>query len=258
MDWRFNKIRYIPFSVIQRIVEKNVVIVIPPTGILPINKIKTKGDTSYNLNNISEIIKIISESCKEIVGDPELYHTQAKHIKKFGEKQGENYRTKHISKIFNKNLLSLIMDYQHSTGQSETKKSAGTVDFAILFNKEKIAIGEAVNSSSQNTNNIDPNIVKHLKKLIRNYNHSTLSDLILLVYYEGNPEKFFDSYGNYRKHFAKQTAAEIKSTKSIDDISLNIVTHSSSIKIAKSIHSYSGNDENEFSIYHFYIDFSGK
>ena len=208
--------------------------------------------------NFKSVITTISESCKEIVAQPELYKTLKKHFEGILDKQRENHRTAHIISKFNNKSSKYIIENQHLTGQSETKKSAGTVDFAVFFNKEIIAKGESVNSSGQNTNSIDRNIVRHLKKLSRNYNHSSLPDLILLVYYEGSPEKFFDSYDNYRKHFAKYTAAVIKSTKPIDDISGNIVTNSSSIKIAKSIHSYSGNDENGFSIYHFYIDFSEK
>ena|GEM_PF-6829008 len=198
----------------------------------------TQPNESCNSDDlkIETSIKGLVKSIIDILADPELYHTLAKHFKKLGEKQGENHRTKHIAKIFNTNSLSLIMDYQHSTGQSETKKSAGTIDFAVLFNKEKIAIGEAVNSSAQNTDNIDPYIVGHLKKLTQNYNHSTLSNLIVLVYYEGNSEKFYDSYCNYRKHFAKCTEQVIKPTKAIDDISSDYVVNSKSIKIAKSIH----------------------
>jgi len=208
--------------------------------------------------NFKSVITTISESCKEIVAQPEQYKTLKKHFEGLLDKQRENHRTAHIISKFNNKSSQYIIENQHLTGQSETKKSAGTVDFAVLFNKEKIAIGEAVNSSGQNTNSIDQNIVRHLKKLSLNYNHSTLSDLIILIYYEGNSEKFYDSYCNYRKHFAKCTEQVIKPTKAIDDISSDYVVNSKSIKIAKSIHSYSGNDENEFSIYHFYIDFSGK
>lgn len=223
-----------------------------------LKKYSPKLSESNDKSKIESVITTISESCKEIVANPELFHTLNKHFEDQADKQRENYRTAHLISKFNNKSSQYIIKNQHLTGQSETKNSTGTVDFAVFFNKEIITIGEAVNSSVQNTKSIDRNIVRHLKKLTQNYNLSTLSDLILLVYYEGNPEKFFDSYCNYQKHFAKSTEQVIKSTKSIDDISLNIVTNSSSIKIAKSIHSYSGNDENEFTIYHFYIDFSEK
>ncbi len=209
-------------------------------------------------HNFKSVNTTISESCIEIVAHPELYRTLNKHFEILEDKQRENRRTGHIISKFNDKSSEFIIENQHLTGQSETKKSVGTVDFAVLFNKEKIAIGEAVNSSAQNTNSIDQNIVKHLKKLTQNYNRSTLSDLILLVYYEGNSGKFYDSYSNYLKHFAKSTESVINPTKAINDITSDFVTNSSSIKIAKSIHSYSGNIENEFSIYHFYIDFSEK
>ena len=46
--------------------------------------------------------------------------------------------------------------------------------------------------------------------------------------------------------------------RTIKDITKDFTINSASIKIAKSIHSYSGIGEYEFSIYHFYIDFSEK
>lgn len=223
-----------------------------------LDKYSQKLSKSNDNNKIESIIKSICESCNDILANPEQYRILKKHFEGQLDKQRENHRTGHIIIKSNDRNSEFKLENQHLTGQSETKKSAGTVDFAVLFNKEKIAIGEAVNSSGQNTKSIDQNIVRHLNKLTRNYNHSTLSDLIFLVYYEGNPEKFYDSFFNYQKHFAKCTEQVIKSTKAIDDISSDYVVNSKSIKIAKSIHSYSENDENEFSIYHFYIDFSEK
>lgn len=212
---------------------------------------------TYN-NKIDRLIRILITSCIEILAHPELYHILKKHFKDQSDKQRENHRTGHIIYKSNDKNTEFKIENQHLTGQSATKNSTGTVDFAVFFDKEKISIGEALNSSAQNTNRINQNIDRHLKKLIRNYNYSALSDLIFLVYYDGASDKFHSSFDNYRKHFEKWTELVVKPTKAINNITSDFVTNSASIKLAKSTHSYSGDTQNEFSIYHFYIDFSEK
>ena len=210
------------------------------------------------IEKIESVIKTISASCIEIVSHPELYRTLNKHFKDQSDKQRENRRTGLITTRSNDKNKEFKIENQHLTGQSETKNSTGTVDFAVFSNDERITIGEAVNFSGQNTKSVGMNIIKHLKKLTQNYNYSTHSDLIFLVYYEGVTDKFHSSYDNYLKHFVRSTGLVIYPAKTINNITKNFVKNSTSIKLAKSLHSYSGNDANEFSIYHFYIDFSEK
>lgn len=266
-DWMFNEIKRIPYGVIQEIVEKSIIISIPPSGLLPKLNSETSNKKQKSFSNvqfdlkgkIEKIINLISKSCIEIIADPELYKTLKKHFIDQHDKQRENHRTALITKKFNDKAHEFSIENQHPTGQSETKNSIGTSDFAIFANNKKIIIGEALNFSGQNSNSVDKKIIKHLQKLTVNYNQSKLDNLIFLTYYEGNPEKFYESYENYLKHFDNCTQLGFKCKNMIDDLtSAAQEVNSASVKIAKSIHSYSNNSENEFSIYHFYLDFSEK
>ena len=258
-NWMFKEIKKIPFSVIQDIVEKNVIISIPKTGIsLRLNpeKINEKQHSSTNVQIdlegiIKEIVTIISESCKEIIESPELYNILKKHSGDL-----ENRRTGLITNKFNDKAPEFSIENQHTTGQSGTKNSTGTVDFAVYFNKKKIAIGEALNFSGTNTKSVNKKIIKHLQKLVANYNYTRLGDLFLLIYFEGHCDKFHESYENYLKYFDNCTRLGSEHRNTITDMSSANVVNSASVKIAKSTHSYSNNSTNEFSIYHFYLNFS--
>ena len=257
-NWMFKEIKKIPFSIIQDIVEKNVIISIPKTGIsLRLNpeKINEKQHSSTNVQIdlegiIKEIVTIISESCKEIITSPEYYQILKNHSGDL-----ENRRTWLITNKFNDKAQKFHIENQHPTGQSRTKHSTGTVDFAIYFNKNKIVIGEALNFSGQNTKSVDQNIINHLKKLTKNYNQSTLSNLILFVYYGTNSGKFQESFENYLTHFKNCPHLGFKCRKTIMEITSDYVFNSASVKIAKSTHYYSNNSTDEFSIYHFYLNF---
>lgn len=260
-DWRFKEIKGIPFGVIQDIVNKSVIISIPKTASLQnlnpeisTKKINSFSNVQFDLKvEIKKIITIISESCIEIIASPEYYKTLKKHSGDL-----ENHRTWLITNKFNDKAQEFSIENQHPTGQSETKNSTGTVDFSISFNKKKIAIGESLNFSRLNTKSVNPKIIKHLQKLVANYNYSRLGDLFLLVYFEGHCDKFHESYKNYLKHFNSCSQVKFGCIDTIEDTTSAYEFNSTAVKIAKSIHSYSNNSENEFSIYHFYIDFSEK
>ena len=260
-NWMFKEIKKIPFSVIQDIVEKNIIISIPPTGIRLRHNPETSNEKQHSSTNvqinieakIKKIITIISESCKEIIESPELYKTLKKHS---GDM--ENHRTSHITKKIKDKVPEFSIDNQHLTGQSETKNSTGTVDFSISFDNKKIAIGEALNFSGQNTKTVNQKIIKHLQKLVANYNYTRLGDLFLLVYFEGHCDNFYMSYENYLKHFDNCAQLGFKCSNKIKDMTSDYVVNSASVRIAKSIQSYSNDCKYEFSIYHFYLDFSEK
>lgn len=265
-DWMFKEIKGIPFGVIQEIVNKNVIISIPPTASLQKYNPETSKEKQYSSSNsqldlkgkIEIIVELILESCIEIIDKPKLFGVSKDHFKDKANKQRENHRTNHIINKFNDKTPEFFIDNQHLTGQSETRNSTGTVDFAIFFDKKKIVIGEALNFSGQNTNSVNQNIINHLKKITKNYNLSTLNNLIFLVYYEGNYSKFYDSYNNYLKQLYNCTQLGFECKKKIPDKTSTYKVNSASVRIAKSIHSYSNNSENRFSIYHFYLDFSEK
>lgn len=258
-NWMFKEIKKIPFGVIQDITEKNVIISIPPTGIPPKLNPEKRNEKQHSSSsvhfdregNIEKIVTIISESCKEIIESPELYNILQKHSGDL-----ENRRTGLITNKFNDKAPEFSIENQHPTGQSGTKNSTGTVDFAVYFNKKKIAIGEALNFSGTNTKSVNQKIIKHLQKLIANYNYTRLGDLFLLIYFEGHCDKFHESYENYLKYFDNFTRLGSECRNTITDMSSANVVNSASVKIAKSTHPYSNNSTDEFSIYHFYLNFS--
>ena len=176
-NWKFKEIKKIPFSVIQDIVEKNVFISIPPTGIPMRLNSETSNEKQHSSTNgqidlkgkLEKIVTIFSQSCKEIIEQPELFKTLKKHSKDL-----ENHRTSHILNKFKDKVPEFSIDNQHLTGQSNSNNSTGTVDFAIFSDNNKIVIGEALNFSGPNTKCVNQKIIKHLQKLVTNYNYSRL------------------------------------------------------------------------------------
>lgn len=214
------------------------------------------GATKTEQNEIEKITTIIDKSSIEIADNPEYYQILIKHFDKSKDKQRENRRTFLIIEKFNdKSEPHYHAETQHETGQSNSTKSTGTADFAIYSQNEIKIKGEAVNFRGLNSNKLGADLVFHLKKLIKNYNRTAINDLFFLVYYEGKKNCFFKSFKNYKSRLNKSKEIEFTCLEVIDN-TLEFETTSSSIKIAKSIHSYSNDSKNQFNIYHFYIDFS--
>jgi len=147
--------------------------------------------------------------------------------------------------------IEFHIDYQHITGDSETKKTEGEVDFAI-FDKEKntkVTIGEAINWSGY-----DKNLINHINKLQENYNPTRLPFLMFLIYYEGETERFQEKYEYYIEKYETDKLLEYPCI-GISDITEKY-TKDDVIRIAESKHKYS--NQSGFTIFHFFIDFSEK
>lgn len=206
----------------------------------------TKSDKS---SSTVKIIKTICDNCIEIINNPEDYKIRKEKGNKF-DKERENRRTAHISHKFNDKLNPHFSSVpQYRIGLSGSGDNPGTVDLAITFGNELI-IGEALNFGDVNSNKIGKKIIEHLTKLTGNYNQSKIDNLFFFVYFEGTKD-YYKSFDNYVKNFNKTYPGT-----EITDITKDFVSNYNVVKIAKSTHSYSEDDKNQFSIYHFYIDFS--
>jgi hypothetical protein len=205
----------------------------------------TKSDKT---SSIVKIIKTICDNCVEIINNPEDYKIRKEKVNKL-DKERENRRTAHISHKFNDKLQPHFSSTpQYRIGLSGSGDNPGTVDLAITFGNELI-IGEALNFSDFNSNRIGKKIIEHLTKLTDNYNQSKMNNLFFLVYFEGSKD-FYKSFDNYMKNFNKTYPGT-----EVTDITKDFVSDYNIVKIAKSTHSYSKDNKNQFSIYHFYIDF---
>lgn len=201
-------------------------------------------------NNFEKIIEDISKVCVEIIEDPkdnaDLFQSNCS-----DNDDREDKRTRRI-KSKTKPYFEGYIDFQHKTGVSATgkQKREGTVDLAFFDKKKKrITNGEALNCQGLNSTKLNNEIIKHIDKLMENYNKSRIDNLLFLVYYEG--KKFYQSFENYIKYFEQNYP-----DSSIKEITTDFVQNSSVIKIIKSKYSYSNNSKNLFNIYHLYIDFS--
>ncbi len=210
-------------------------------------------------DSFKKLVKTIAQSIIEIIQHPEDYAIYKKHFEGKENKERENRRTSHIHHKLNDKLKPYFSSHvQHPIGQSKERKSSGTVDFAIFFANTFLTIGEAVNTIGSNDNDIIKNIKEHLDKLTDNYNTSKIDTLLSFVYYEENgsgKSNFFGSFKNYYNHL-KEYAPSGYSCIDVKEVTSEYETKHSSIKILKSTHSYSNNDEDLFNVYHFYIDFS--
>jgi hypothetical protein len=200
-------------------------------------------------SSINKIVKTICENCVEINNHPEDYKIKKEEGDQY-DRERENRRTSHISHKFNDKLKPYFFSIsQYRIGLSGSGENPGMVDLAITFGNELI-IGEALNFSDLNSKKLGEQVIKHLKKLTGNYNQSKMDILLFLVYFEGNKD-YYKSFENYLKMFNKKYPGT-----EITEITKDFSKNSSVVKIAQSNHSYSNDNKNQFTIYHFYIDFS--
>jgi hypothetical protein len=212
--------------------------------------------TSSLDGEFKKVITAIVESGIEIIDNPEYYKLLANHFEKGENNQRENSRTFHFSEKLNGKLKpNYNSETQHETGKSGTSKSTGTVDISISSHNATITKCEAVNFRGLNSNKLGADLIFHLNKLMRNYNASSIKNLCFLVYFEGSKSNFFKSFGNYKYRINRCDKLEYTCFK-VKDITSEFVTNSNAVKVLKSTHSYSKDNENLFNVYHFYFDFS--
>lgn len=209
-------------------------------------------------SKVEFILKTIAQSCIEIIGNPEHFKILAKHYVNQENKEKENHRTRTINEKL-KDKTGYYIDNQHITGQSQSRKSEGIADYAIMDSeKNKIIVAEAINIKGLNSNKISKDLIVHLNKLANNYNQTKLDNLLFLVYYEGNTINFQTSFENYKRHFSTSKGLNYQCNQ-MEDVTDLFLENQNVVKIGKSIHSYSKEKKSTiFYTYHFYIDFSDK
>ena len=141
-------------------------------------------DTRKCLNK-EELLKDICLACKMLHGSKEIL------------RKGENNYNTYIRDL----LRSKGYDVSDQTfrGESESKKQIGEIDFEIMKTTEvPFAIFEALNMQSFSANQREY-FIKHLTKLIDNYNPMGVSISFLVSYIKCQKEKFDECYMNYKK-----------------------------------------------------------
>lgn len=136
--------------------------------------------------NKEELLKDICVACRLLQGS-----------KKILEKGENNYNT-YIRDIL-KGKGYEVAD-QTLNGESESKKQIGEIDFEIMKTSEiPFAIVEALNIYGS-TDSQKEYFLKHLKKLLDNYNPMGIPITFLVSYVNCQKEQFDEYYTNYRDY----------------------------------------------------------
>ena len=187
----------------------------------------------------SAILTALIQSCETI-----LIHKKNKRLLISNFKKGEKRENARNNAIATDLRLceGYYIQEEFQIGESETKKTVGKVDIAIIQNYKIITLIEGLNHGVKN------DFIRHLNKLSINYNPLKLKFAFLLTYYEKND--FSSGWKEYKNW--------IRDNENLEETDYDFqsdIKQTQGIKIASSKYILDG--ELNTKIYHVFINISG-